>query len=123
MKSSFEQVGGTYRQEGDYLLPNIDVPIEKEPIGIWGQRHRRFLREQRSGIYTGLLLSGKLNHYLADIDAQAERLFSQLVNQMGKVEGISEQFKAENQMAWVQQMNNIQNRATEVVNREIIYRR
>jgi hypothetical protein len=122
MKSSFEQMGGTYRQEGDYLLPNIDVPAEKELIGIWGQRHRRFLREQCSGIYTGLLISGKLNAYLSDIDAQAERLFSQLVNQMKQVEGISEQFKAKNQMAWVQQMNNIHNRAAEVVNREVIYR-
>ncbi|NCB51556.1 MAG: TnpV protein [Clostridia bacterium] len=122
MKSSFEQMGGTYRQEGDYLLPNIYVPAEKEHIGIWGQRHRRFLREHCSGIYTGMLLGGKLNRYLADIDAQAEYLFSQLVNQMKQAEGISEQLKADNQMAWVQQMNGVQNRVTEVVNREIIYR-
>jgi hypothetical protein len=121
MKSSFEQIGGTYRQEGDYLLPNIEVPPEKEHIGIWGQRHRRFLREHCSGIYTGMLLSGKLNRYLADIDAQAEHLFSQLVNQMSQAEGIREDLKADNQMAWVQQMNSIHLRAAEVVNREIIY--
>ncbi|NCB52579.1 MAG: TnpV protein [Clostridia bacterium] len=122
MKSSFEQMGETYRQEGDYLLPNIVVPSEEGHIGMWGQRHRRFLRERCSGIYAGLLISGKLNAYLSDIDAQAERLFSQLVNQMKQAEGISEQFKAKNQIAWVQQMNNVHNRAAEVVNREIIYR-
>lgn len=122
MKSSFEQKGGTYRQEGDYLLPNIDVPAEEDHVGIWGQRHRYFLREKRSGIYTGLLISGKLKHYLADIDDQAAQLFSQLVNQIKQAEDISEQLKAENQMEWVQRMNSIHNRAAEVVNREIIYR-
>lgn len=122
MKSSFEQMGGTYRQEGDYLLPNIEVPTEEGHTGIWGQRHRRFLREHSSGIYTGLLISGKLNAHLSDIDAQAKRLFSQLVNQMKQAESISEQLKAENQMAWVQRLNSIHNRAAEVVNREIIYK-
>ena len=121
MKSSFEQMGGTYRQEGDYLLPNIEIPAEEGHIGIWGQRHRRFLREHCPGIYAGLLISGKLNAYLSDIDAQAERLFSQLVNHMKQAEGISEQLKEKNQIAWVQRMNSIHNRATEVINREIIF--
>ena len=119
-KSLFEQMGGTYHQEGDYLLPNL-VPPESIPIGIWGQQRRRFLRKHRNPIYTALFLSGKLDAHLAEIDQQAEKMLSQLVKQMAEQEGISGQFKAVNQMEWVGRMNNIQNRAIEMVNCELIF--
>ena len=119
-KSLFEQMGGTYHQEGDYLLPNL-VPPESIPIGIWGQQRRRFLRKHRNPIYTALFLSGKLDAHLAEIDQQAEKMLSQLVKQMAEQEGISGQFKAVNQMEWVGRINNIQNRAIEMVNCELIF--
>ncbi len=108
-KSLFEQMGGTYHQEGDYFLPNLAVP-ESIPVGVWGQRRRRYLREHRKALYNALLLSGKLDSHLADINQQAEDMFSQLVKQMAEQEGITEQLKAKNQMEWVGQMNNIRNR-------------
>lgn len=118
----FEKMGGTYTQVGDYLLPDLKLPEEEQqPIGVWGQRHRRYLKEHRRASYATLLTSGKLNSYLADIDRQAEELFLRLVKQMAEMEGVTEQLKADNQMEWVGRMNNIRNRAMEIVNGELIY--
>ena len=97
-KTIFERIGGTYTQVGDYLLPNLELPEEQQTIGVWGQRHRRYLKEHRRATYTTLLTSGKLNSYLADIDRQAEELFSRLVKQIAEAEGVTEQLKANNQM-------------------------
>ena len=118
-KSTFELMGGTYRQEGDYLLPNLSVP-EIAPIGIWGQRRRWYLREHRKTLYNALLLSGKLSSHLVDISQQAEDMFSQLVKQMAERAGVTEQLKADSQMEWVGHMNNIRGRAIEIVNDELI---
>ena len=121
-KTIFEKMGGTYTQVGDYLLPNLELPEEEQQsIGVWGQRRRRYLKEHRRAAYATLLTSGKLNSYLADIDRQAEELFSRLVKQMAEAEGVTEQLKADNQMEWVCRMNNIRNRAMEIVNSELIY--
>lgn len=122
-KTIFEEMGGTYTQVGDYLLPDLKLPEEdQQPIGVWGQRHWRYLKEHRRATYATLLTSGKLNGYLADIDRQAEELFSRLVKQMAEAEGITEHLKADNQMEWVRRMSNIRNRAMEIVNSELIYR-
>ena len=118
-KSFFEQIGGTYHQEGDYLLPNL-APPESIPVGIWGQRRRHYLKAQRKPIYTALLLSGKLDSHLSEIDTQAETMFFQLLEQLLEQEGITEQLKAEDQMEWVQRMNNIRNQAEEVIYCELI---
>ena len=122
-KTIFEEMGGTYVRQGDYDLPCLFLPTEKEnrSIGVWGQRHLRYLKQHRKVIYANLLTSGKLNSYLADIDKQAEDMFLRLVKQMAEREGVSEQLKAENQMKWVGRMNNIRNRAMEIVNAELIY--
>ena len=121
-KSLFEQNGGTYRQVGDYLLPNITLPEEETVhIGIWGRRHKLYLKQNHRVLYMNLLTSGKLNSYLADIDKQAEDMLFRLVKQMAKREGVTEALKVENQMEWVGRMNNIRNRATEFVNAELIY--
>lgn len=118
----FEKMGGTYTQVGDYLLPDLKLPEEEQqPIGVWGQHHMRYLKEERQATYATLLTSGKLNSYLASIDRQVEELFSRLVKQMAAMEGVTEQLKADNQMEWVGRMNNIRRRATEVVNKDIIY--
>ena len=119
-KSIFEQMGGTYHQEGDYLLPDLALP-ETDPVGIWGQRRRQYLREHRKPFYTALLLSGKLDNHLADINQQAEDTFSQLIEQMAEQEGVTEHLKADNQMDWVGRMNNIRNRALEIIRSELIY--
>ena len=119
-KSTFGLMGGTYRQVGDYLLPNLAVP-ESVPVGVWGQRRQRYLREHRKALYDALLLSGKLDSHLADINQQAEDMFSQLVKQMAEQEGITEQLKAKNQMEWVGQMNNIRNRVEEIICNELIF--
>lgn len=119
-KSLFEQMDGTYTQQGDYVLPNLILPAENQPIGIWGQRHARYLKQHHRILYYYLLTSGKLNAYLTEIDRQAEYIFFWLVKQMAKREGVTEQLKAENQMEWVGRMNNIRNRATEIVNAELI---
>ena len=122
VKTIFEEMGGTYTQVGDYLLPNLKLSEEEQqPIGVWGQRHRRYLKEHHRASYATLLTSGKLNSYLADIDQQAEELFSRLVKQMAETEGVTEQLKADNQMEWVGRMNNIRSRAMEIVNSELIY--
>lgn len=120
MKSSFEQMGGAYRQEGDYLLPNLTVP-KSSPIGIWGQRRRNYLKKQKEPIYTGLLLAGKLDAHLAEVDQLAEGMFFRLVEQIAQAEGINEELKAADQMAWVGQMNNIRNRAEETIFSKLIY--
>ena len=119
-KSTFEQMGGTYRQVGDYLLPNLTVS-ESVPVGVWGQRRRQYLREHRKALYNALLLSGELDSHLADIDQQAEDMFSQLVRQMATQEDITEKLKADSQMEWVGRMNNIRERVTEIVNVDLIY--
>ena len=121
-KSLFEQLGGTYTQAGDYLLPNLTIPEEEQkPIGIWGQRHARHLKQHHKILYYNLLTSGKLNAHLAEIDRQAEEMFFRLVKQMAEREGVTEQLKAQNQMEWVRRMNNIRNRAMEIVYTKVIY--
>ena len=121
-KSLFEQMGGTYTQAGDYILPNLILAEEKQnPIGIWGQRHARYLKQYHRILYYNLLTSGKLNAHLAEIDRQAEGMFFRLVKQMAEREGVTEQLKAENQMEWVGKMNNILNSALEVINAKLIY--
>lgn len=123
-KTIFEEMGGTYTQVGDYLLPDLKLPQEEQqPIGVWGQRHRRYLKEHRRATYATLFTSGKLNSYLAGIDRQAEEMFLRLVKQMAKAEGVTEQLKVDSQMEWVSRMNNICNRAMEIVNNELIYAR
>ena len=120
-KSIFEQLGGAYEQQGDYLLPCLTVPAEKEqPIGVWGQRHLRYLKEYRRATYITLLTSGKLNDYLADIDRQTQERMERLTEQMKRAQG-AEQLKVENALEWVQRMNNIRACAKEIVEREIIY--
>ena len=121
MKSLFEELGGTYHQEGDYLLPNL-FPPESISVGIWGQRRRHYLKTLRRPLYNALLFSGKLDDHFAEVDTQAEAMFFQLVEQLAKQEGITEQLKAENQMEWVKQINNIRQQAIEIVCAEIIYR-
>ena len=117
-------MGGTYTQVGDYLLPDLKLPEEdQQPIGVWGQRHWRYLKEHHRATYATLLTSGKLNSYLADIDRQAGELFSRLVKQIAEAEGVTEHLKEGNQMEWVRRMNNIRNRAMEIVNSELIYAR
>ncbi|MCH5170196.1 MAG: TnpV protein [Oscillospiraceae bacterium] len=111
-----EQTGIGYTLQGDYYLPDLALHSEGElPIGLWGQRHLRYIKQQKKLLYTNLLTSGKLNIYLADIDRQAEDMFSRLVQQMAECEGITETLKAQDQTAWVCQMNNILNRAAEIV--------
>ena len=121
-KTIFEELGGAYVRQGDYLLPCLSPSAKKEnkPIGVWGQRHLHYLKQHRKVLYTNLLTSGKLNSYLADIDKQAEDMFLRLIEQIANREGVTEQLKAENQMEWVCRMNNIRSRAMEIVNEEII---
>lgn len=118
--SLFERMGGTYHREGDYFLPDL-LPPESISVGIWGQRRKHYLKTQREPIYTALLLSGKLESHLSEVDAQAEAMFFQLVKQLAEQEGITEQLKAEDQMEWVRQMNSVRNRAEEVIYNEVIY--
>ncbi len=120
--SLFEQMGGTYIQQGDYMLPNLILPAEEErSIGIWGQRRARYLKQYHKILYYNLLTSRKLDSYLADINKQAEDMFFRLVNEMAKQQGVTEQLKASNQMAWVGKMNAIRNSAMEIINTELIY--
>ncbi len=117
-----EKNGIRYNLQGNYYLPDLKLPDEEnKPIGLWGQRHARHLKQNHKVLYMNLLTSGKLSSYLADIDKQAEDMFFRLVKQMAKREGVTEQLKADNQMKWVARMNNIRSRATEIVNNEIIY--
>lgn len=119
-KSFFEQMGGTYHQEGDYFFPDLSVP-ELPAIGIWGRRRKRYLKEHRQALYTALLLSGKLDGHLSEIDTQAEDMFFQLVEQMAEQEDITEQLKINSQMEWVRRMNNTRHRAKERAFNELIY--
>ena len=117
-----EQTGISYTLQGDYYLPDLALPEQEDkPIGFWGQRHLRYIKQHRKIFYINLLISGKLNEHLTDIDKQAENMFSQLVKQTAKREGVTEQLKSDNQMEWVARMNNIRSRATEIVNNDIIY--
>ena len=120
MKTIFEAMGGTYRQEGDYLLPNIEVP-ESPKIGIWGQRRLQYLRTNKHVLYMTMLMSGKLKDHLEEVDKSAEEMFEELTVHMKAQEGITEALKVSNQLAWVQRMNNIRNRASEIVYKELIY--
>lgn len=119
----FEQFGGTYTQIGDYLLPYLSLPAEKETgnIGVWALRHKRYLKQHHKVLYYNLLTSGKLDSHLADIEEQAQKLFLRLVKELAEKEGMTEQLKAADPMAWVRQMNNIRRRATEVVNSEVLF--
>ena len=117
-----ERTGLKYELVGDYyLVAGDDEPEEYQPIGVWGQRHLRYLKEHRRVRYANLLTSGELNAYLADIDRQAEELFPRLVKQMADAEGVTEALKASDQMEWVGRMNSIQNRAVEIVNNELVF--
>lgn len=122
-KTLFEQLGGTYTQVGDYLLPDLSLPAEKETgnIGVWALRHKRYLKQHHKVLYYNLLTSGKLHSHLADIEEQAQRLFLRLVKELAEKEGVNEQLKAENAMLWVRKMNNIRRRATDVVNSEVLF--
>ena len=111
-----------YIKQGDYYLPDLALPPEEEqPIGIWGQRHLRYIRQHKRLLYSNLLTSGKLNSYLADIDRQAQEMLSRLVKELAEKEGITERLKAEDQMLWVQRMNAVRETATEIVNNDLIY--
>ena len=117
-----EKNGIWYELHGDYYLPCLTLPIEEErPLGIWGQRHQRFLRQHRKALYAELLTSGKLNGYLADLNEQAESMFLELVKQFAAREGVTEQLKDQDQMLWVQRMNNIRDRVNEIVNHDLIF--
>ncbi len=121
-KTIFEEMGGTYIRHGDYLIPCLTLPEEEQRfIGVWGQRHKCYLKEHKRAVYITLLTSGRLNSYLADIEEQAQERFERIVKQMKRVQGITEQLKAENQMEWVARMNKVQACARESVEKEIIY--
>lgn len=118
----FEKQGGTYTQVGDYMLPDL-LPAEEEMnnIGVWAMRHKRYLKQNHKVRYYNLLTSGKLNSYLADIEQQAQQLFLRLVKDLAEKENVTEELKATDMMLWVQKMNNIRNRSTEIVNAELVY--
>ena len=121
-KTIFEQLGGTYSQQGDYLLPNLKMPEQPEyNIGVWGQRRRRYLKKHRPILYTNLLTSCKLSEYLAAVEEECTERMESLVKVIAKQEGVTEALKAADQMAWVRRMNNIRNRAEEIVLNEIVY--
>ena len=119
MKSTYEAMGGNYQQNGDYLLPNFEVP-EGPKVGVWGERRRKYLREHQKALYTAMMLSDTLNAHLEEVDRAATGMYDRLTLRLAEQEGITEQLKAATQMEWVQQMNNIRNRAAEVVWKELI---
>ena len=122
MKTIFENNGGTFEIQGDYLLPNLALQDEKRySIGVWGMRHKRYLKQHHKVLYYNLLTAGKLNSYLTDIDKRARLLFVNTVKSLAEKESVTEKLKAENAMLWVQKMNNICNRATEIVNNQIVF--
>ena len=123
MKTIFENNGGTYTQVSDYLLPNLSLPAEEKEtnIGVWAKRQKRYLKRNHKVRYYNLLTSGKLDSYLADIEEQAQNLFSRLVKDLAEKENVTEKLKSYNPMLWMQKMNNIRNRATEIVNSQIIF--
>lgn len=119
----YEKQGGTYRKTGDYYLPNLKLDAEQNaPIGVWGLRHKRYLKQHHKVTYYNLLTAGKLNSYLAGIDQRAKLLFDETAKSLAEKENVTEELKSENAMLWLQKMNNIRNRAMEVVNGEVIYR-
>ena len=122
-KTIFEEMGGTYTQVGDYYLPDLKLPEEEKQanIGVWGMRHKRFLKENHRVLYANLMILGKFVAYLDDIEQQATAMFLRLVKELAEKENVTEELKAENQMLWVQKMNNIRDRATEIVNAELIF--
>ena len=121
-KTIFEELGGKYERQGDYLIPCLTVPAEEEqPIGTWGQRHLDYLKQYHRVTYTNLLTSGKLNTYLADIDRQAQERFKRLIEDMKQAQSITEQLKAENALEWTGRLNNIRAYAREIVEKEVIY--
>lgn len=120
-KTIFEQMGGTYTQVGDYLLPDLRLPeSELQPIGIWGQRRLRYLKEHKKATYTNLLTSGRLNSYLADIDRQADDMFFRFVKHMAEHDGITETLKSEKQIEWVKRMNSIRSTVQEIILEDLI---
>ena len=122
MKSTFEQMGGTYRQEGDYLLPNILPPVPPDyRLGKYGRMRQRYLKKHRSPIYTAMFLRGTLFEHLAEIDRICNTQVEQIITQMAEREGVTEAMKASDQLAWVEKMNNIQNRAEEIILAELVY--
>ena len=122
MKNIYEETGGTYIRQGDYELPDLKVPPEKETeIGVWGQRYRRYLKQYHKIRYYNLLTAGTLNEHLTEVDQQAERMFQSLVSAFSEQENVTERLKANRPMEWVQKMNSIRNRATEIINSELIY--
>ena len=121
-KTIFEEMGGSYEMQGDYYLPCLSLPEEEQkPVGVWGQRHLRHIKEHKRTLYANLLTSCKLNSYLAGVNEQAEEMFSRLVKQLAEKENVTEKLKAENQMLWIQKMNSIRNRALEIVNSELVF--
>ena len=121
-KTIFEQTGGTYTIQGDYCLPDLTLPPEKErSVGVWGQRRLRYLKQHHKILYYNLLTSGKLQSHLADVEEEAQTIFLRLVKQYAERKGVTEQLKAENPMVWVRRMNNIRERFNEVVNAEMIF--
>lgn len=118
----YEKQGGTYRKTGDYYLPNLKLNTEQNaPIGVWGMRHKRYLKQHHKVIYYNLLTAGRLNSYLADIEKRARFLFDETVKSLAEKENVTEKLKATDMMLWVQKMNNIRNRATEIVSKELIF--
>lgn len=121
MKSIFEQIGGAYTMQGDCRLPNLTLPAEEErPIGVWGQRRLRYLKHHHKVLYYNLLTSGKLHSHLADVEEEAQILFSRLVKEYAEKEGVTEQLKSADQMAWVRRMNNIRSRVFEIIQINLI---
>ena len=117
-----ENNGLWYELQGDYYIPCLTISEEEQqPIGIWGQRHLRYIREYRKGLYNSLIVSGKLTDYLAELNEQAEDMFFRLVKELAEKDGITEKLKAEDQMLWVQRMNAVRETATEIVNHDLIY--
>ena len=116
------KTGISYTLQGNYYLPDLSLPAEEEiPISVWGQRHAAFLKNHQRGVYNEFLVSGKLQRYLTQIDRDAQEMFDLLVRQLAEQECVTEQLKAENQMEWISKLNSIRNRATEIVNSELIY--
>ena len=120
MKSIFEEMGGTYSDINGYLIPNLSMP-DSPPLGRWGRMRRRYLKKQRPALYSSMLLTGRLDQHLAEIDKACEKQMELLTKQMAQREGVTEALKATDQMAWVCRMNNIRNRAEEIVLQELIY--
>ena len=122
MKTNFENIGGSYSQQGDYLLPTLTLPDENQrQISVWAMRHKRYLKQNHKVRYYNLLTSGKLNSYLADIEEQAQNLFSRLVKDLAEKENVTEKLKSDSPILWVRKMNNIRNRGMEIVNEQVIY--